>query len=244
MEKIGINTNEKLEDLVTVSKTTETKEKGPKPIRACIVDMKEIDMNTKKIVNYMIENGVNVSYFGTNKYYKENGMKSGGFKTYAISECNNKDKFSDSYLDCTGVIVAGKNEKGEEVSFMTHQDPESIFTKKHQLNFIKDLATTLDEMKNICIPGSIDVVMFGGNPRKNMTNYEKSIKYIGLMLEGKLGIDPTVLTGPNIDVGSMGTDAFYNTKDRLLYIVRMNQGTTRLNESYLASEFNEQSKKW
>lgn len=240
MEKIGIKTEEINSDVAVV----ETKEKGPKLIRVCIVDFKEIDDSTKIIINSMVKDGINVSYFGSKDYYKEKNMKSDGFKTYAISECNNKNKFSDSYLDCTGVIVAGKNEKGEEVSFMTHQDPESIFSKKHQLNFIKDLATTLDEMKNLCIPGSIDVVMFGGNPRKNLTNYEKSIKYIGIILQGKLGIDPTVLTGPNIDVSVMGADAFYNTKDRLLYIIRMNQGTTRLNESYLASEFNEKRKEW
>jgi hypothetical protein len=41
-----------------------------------------------------------------------------------ISNINTQNKYSNRYYNCTGIVVIGKDkETGENISFLTHQDP-------------------------------------------------------------------------------------------------------------------------
>ncbi len=210
------------------------------PIRACILDIENIDPNTLKAINLIEANGVNIDYYGDEKIYYENNMKNAGKRTYVISESNNKDKYSHSYYNCTGIIVVGKNKEGEEISFMSHQDPyEFLFDKK--ANFINDLSERIEKILQKVEKNDIDAIIFGGN--RGDLGYQKSIKLIGNILREKLNFEPTVMTGPNFT--NSQTNVFFDTKNRRLYIARDKRGTrSGPNESYLASELKKRSKEW
>lgn len=156
----------------------------------------------------------------------EQGILSGGDKTYVFSQTNKQDKYSDNYLDCTGLLIAGKRKKDKEkISFITHQDPkffiENKENKKHFKNKLNEkLASFLEE----CDLEAINPIIFGGNlledkredvfdenfvlgrddvedvdkyfPDKYRT-YLDSVNFLDFVISEKTKIHPKVALGPN-----------------------------------------------
>jgi len=62
-----------------------------------------------------------VDYFGTPERLERQGFKNQGEGSYVISTVGSADKTSDRFINCTGIIVAGKDkETGVEISFLSH----------------------------------------------------------------------------------------------------------------------------
>jgi len=238
MEKIGNNVQ-----------TNNLEKETFKPIRACIIDLDNIDDHTQKIIGSIRKNGVNVDFSGSKDFYKKNKIDNKGDYTYAISDISNQDKFSNRYRNCTGIIAVGEDVKiGEQISFMSHQYPEEIL-KKHRHEFVKDLVVKIQLMKKITKSGSIDVVMFGGNTTKNdhyikyKEDYGESVDLINKTLKKNFDISLTVIIGP-ADLFNSQTSVYLDTSNRRLYILREFQKNNKQNHEYLADDFDEQEKKW
>ena len=139
--------------------------KGIKPITGAIYERENLDSDSISFFNEFEKNADYVNFSYSKQNIKENNMYNSGEKTYVISLCNNKNKYSDKYLNCTGLILVGEDkETGENISFLSHQNPE-FFLKNEtiKINFNKDLNENLDNIINRCTPGTIDAVILGGN---------------------------------------------------------------------------------
>lgn len=215
-----------------------------KPIIASIINSKEIDEQTKKTFLEIEEKGQFIDYYGKKELFDKNNIKNAGQKAYAISECNEKSKYSTGYYDCTGVIVVGEEKEGhKQVSFMTHQDPESILNiDGRKEEFSKDLIDSISEIKNKIKEKSIDVIIFGGRYGRN---YKKSINELRDIIVKETAIEPIVMTGPNCNMDDRDDDTkvYFDTQTRRLFIARPTQ-YSEVNESYLASEIDNKMREW
>lgn len=218
--------------------------KDSKSIMGCIIDSKNVDEISREMIEKIIEDGVFVDYYAEEKIYQENNMKNAGRKTYAISACDEKDKWSTRYYNCTGVIMIGEEkETGKQVSFMSHQDPDRFLGSKKQ-KFAEDLEERIREFKSRVKEGTIDAILFGGNAGDYQ--YQESIKFLGDVVKTQLNFEPRVQTGPNSDWYSENgaTDIYLDTQNRRLYIVRVFQENDKFNRDYLPSELREKSEEW
>ena len=142
------------------------------------------------------------------------------------------------------MVVAGIDKRtGENISFLTHQNPEEFlgYNNKEDIKakFIKHLKQRLNEIKKRCKQGTIDAVIVGGKyftnfhdiifaPEMN-PNYLGSIKLLGVEVKKSLDFEPIVINGPK----ALGPDdVFYDNKKRKLYFIR--QKITQTNAPLLA----------
>ena len=185
---------------------------------------------------------------------------------YAISTANEKDKWSMTYRNCTGVIVAGTDKtSGKQISLLTHQSPRELFHNalsgnKAYKKFIVDMKKSIGDLVSRCTPGSVDAVILGGNVahysatdfQTMSEDYRKSIKLLGEVCTEKLGFEPVVLTGPNMDqspnpfsqANNWDVDAYFDTQNRRLYLLRAEVKNNDLNHEYLPSELDTMRPQW
>ncbi len=231
MEKFNIGKNEKINTL-----KSEHLRNGNNPIIGVIHDKRDLDPETKEMVEDYKKNADGVSSF---------------------SECNDHNKWSkEPFLYCTGMIVSGvEKDTGENISVMIHQNPgklahlhmkeKELFERKD--NFIKKVSENIKNIKEKCESKTIDCVIFGGNNGGEV--YKESIGTLSKVCSDELGFEPVVLTGPKMSREIINreklneTDTYFDNKNRRLYIIRTAQ-TSEENESYLPLDIDEQSKKW
>ncbi len=183
-------------------------------------------------------------YYGDPKDLQRDNFKNRGEDTYVISPVDELDKLSNQFANCTGVVATGREkETGRNISFFSHQDPRYFLRKKSQ--FIIDLDERLEELKKRSEEGTVDAVVLGGNSFDSDPTYQKayteSIELLADEIEGVLGFEPVIVTGPKTVSGR--DNAYYDTEHRRLFIERPEVGNATT-ESYLPSEIKEQSKKW
>jgi len=213
---------------LSISKPEGHLTKGIKPIIACVGSFKDFDYQERNKI---------LSHFNPNS----RGVFNVDFRFSAedvISppEQDHSNKFSEEFCDCTGLIVVG-TEKGtdDNVSFLTHQDPkEFLFSKKEE--FTKRLRERLAQIKDKCVPGTIDAVLVGGwyskdpftlyfakklglKDRDVAKQYTDSIKLLGAETKEILGFEPIVINGPKTELG-LGDKVYFDNKNRRLYFVR------------------------
>lgn len=172
--------------------------------------------------------------------------------TYAISPLNGKDKVSTDYVMCTGVAGVGKDKwTDENISFLSHQFP-GIFLPGESLHkkFVTDLRARLEELKESCIPGSVDVVILGGEYNKGFARFENrytdSVNLLKSEVSNIFGFDPVVITGPKLPSNSLiGNTEFVllDTAHRHLFISRPKTGDSS-SESYTPNKIESQTNKW
>ena len=82
----------------------------------------------------------NVDYHGRPAFLARQNFKNGGRESYVISPVDNLDKFSRSFKNCTGIVVAGYDKKtGENISFLSHEDPGYFLDQEtNRSNFVSD----------------------------------------------------------------------------------------------------------
>jgi hypothetical protein len=194
----------------------------------------------------------NVDYYGSPTYLAGQNFKNGGWESYVISPVDNLDKFSRSFKNCTGIVVVGYDKRtGENISFLSHEDPAYFLDKyTNQNNFVSDLRQRLLELKERCAEGTIDAAIVGGNYFKDRDidnspryreHYRDSIELLSDETEKILGFKPVVITGPKRIKGR--DHIFYENKHRRLYISRPEVGDATT-ESFDPSAIKDQEKKW
>mgnify|MGYP001616859372 CR=1 FL=1 len=188
----------------------------------------------------------NVDYYGNPEDLAEKKFKNAGKYSYVISPIDNSDKFSKSFLNCTGRVVTGQDKNtGEDISFLSHQDPAYFLRETNRNVFLSDLRQRLNELKEKGAEGTVDAVIIGGNYLPNNAEFQKhyleSIKLLSEETLKILGFEPVVMTGPKTTPGA--DDVFYDNKNRRLYIMRPEVGKAST-ESFVQSKIEEQEKKW
>lgn len=196
-------------------------------------------------------------YYEVNYYDKHERLISNGFKnpetsSYVISSIDNFNKHSSEFANCTGVFVVGYDKEFKEnVSFMSHEDPDYFLETKKNLNiFKKDFEGSLNEIKDMSEPGSIDAVIFGGNffhkndaikfYKEYQRHYIESIKLLAYEIEKILGFEPKIIIGPKTTYGH--DDIYFDNKNRRIYISRPEVGNAST-LTFSPSEFEEHLKK-
>ncbi len=142
-----------------------------------------------------------------------------------ISKIDNLNKFSLDFYRCTGLVVAGiEKGAGKNISFLSHQDP-NFFLYDQKSDFESYLVKSLTEIKERCIPGTIDAVVAGGTYPpdfpEDQKNYIDSIHLLSNLVQQSLGFEPIIVNGPKksaLRVDNM----FYNTEERRLTLIRPN----------------------
>lgn len=227
---------------------------GVRSIRACIGKPEEFDHTKPRLDKQILEIiswkvfSQNVNYEGDSNFFKRN-FKHDDKYSYLISRINDKWKFTETLKNCTGMVVAGQEEKtGKEISFLSHQNTDHILEKTDNYNkntFKGDLASSLNEINERSIDRTVDAVIFGGYYLDYSTeikkNYIKLIKILKKEVQKNLGFEPLVIKGPKNSTGE--DNVYYKTDKRELRIVTYHTGVAST-ESYYPSKINEQKKKW
>jgi hypothetical protein len=170
---------------------------------------------------------------------------------YVMSPVDSAHKFSMRYVDCTGIIAVGVDSKtGENISFLTHQNPNYIMFENE--NFLKDLDNRLEEIKSRCEEGTVDVVIFGGRfsnvkekidePNHPIHGFNKDL-YIGSIdivakeIKDKLGFSPTVISGPKFNPGQ--DQVVFDTIERRMYFERIGDYDANFIRNFDAEDLDE-----
>lgn len=246
-------------------------EEGVKPIIGGIYDKNNIDKETQSFLNNLKKDADFVNFIYTEKDIKENKMYNSGKLSYVISFCNEKNKYSENYLDCTGVVIVGKDkETGKNISFLSHQNPDFFIKyKEGRLKFKADLDKSIDDLISKCKQGTIDAIIFGGNkqdvseniPDENFNQgidnideylkgpfdeYVKSVKYLNYIIKQKIGFSPVVISGPNdnFETNNHSLNIYFDNNNRRLYILKPKQENSDKNEAFEVSNIEEQMKKF
>lgn len=172
----------------------------------------------------------NINYSATDEEKRKYQMNSSGPSEYVVSSVNTLDKYSGGFLNCFGMIVVGQdNDSGENISFGLHTPLYDVSGGNKQdipiLHQMKvDLNTRLKEMKEKCVPGSIDAVILGGfDDRSIRERNNKLLGFLGNAVDTALNFHPVFIAGEK-DKNSeqvFGSDAiFFESKDRRLFLIR------------------------
>jgi len=216
---------------------------GFKPIMACVGTRSQYDKEIEALEE--MENvGHNADIDAHPDLLEMRGFKSAGLETYVMSPVDEKPKFTDGVLDCTTLAVVG-NEKdtGKPLSLMTHQNP-NYFLKKFEKDFDEDLRSRLQEIKDRCTHGSVDIVIAGGKFIYGVgpENYKKSLEKISGIVQDMFGFDPLVICGPKFPRAA-SDKVYLDAKDRRIYIIRP-ENSYFSNDVFQASKVDEKIKEW
>ncbi|MFA5830744.1 MAG: hypothetical protein WC878_02835 [Candidatus Paceibacterota bacterium] len=216
---------------------------GERPIIACVEGYDD-----EMTAQFAAANKDLISKVRKNKDAKVVDFK----ESYSVSPLNNENKFSLGYVMCTGVVGVGKDKwTDENISFLSHQFP-AIFLPGEMWHekFVADLRARLEELKESCISGSVDVVIVGGEYNKRIprseSRYVDSVNLLKNEVVNMFGFEPVVITGPKLPSDSVTNDTedvLFDTANRRLYISRPKTGNSSA-ESYLPGDIEAQSDKW
>ncbi len=214
---------------------------GIRPIMACIGTLKEYGKELSAIEG-IEEVGHDIDWKLDEKELNEKGFDNGGEETYVFSPIDSKPKATKMVWNCTSLVAVGRDaSSGAEISFLTHQWPGK-FLKSGRFSFFRDLERQLLRLKVECQPGSVDVVIAGGNLREDGEEYQKSLEMLTTITREALGFKPSVISGPkNFD----GDEIYLDTENRRLYVIRPEgKGVVLYNDVFDPDEVGEKIKKW
>jgi len=210
---------------------------GVRPIMACVGTAEEYGSEISDFTE-LKRRAVDVDYYADSEKLASQNHWNAGERTYIISGIDNKPKFTEKLYDCTSVVAVGRDiESNQEISFLTHQDPYS-FLRVTRLDFIGDLKKRLVEMKSVCQPSTVDIVIIGGRI-SDTDDYQKSINLLNTLVTDAFGFSPVVITGPK-DNGS--EDIYFDTEHRKLFVIR--PVSLLSNNSYVAENSETNVKRW
>ena len=219
------------------------KPEGPQvgPIIASIGKLESHQQKSKEWKK-LLKQAVNVDYEAEADILDARQFKNAGKWTYVFSTIDASPKFSKDYFNCTGIAAVGVDrETGQNVSFLTHQNPQQFLSWKKG-DFERDIRTLLGDFKKRIKPGTEDVLVFGGNnfadailPDKSYADlYQDSISFVSSLVKEELGLDAHVAVGPNMVRG--GIAGLLDTEKRRLYLARPMQVDSSVNIAYSSSE--------
>jgi hypothetical protein len=214
-----------MEKLPNLDKFSHLKE-GFKPLIVCLTNEVDIPVDSEglKILQrgFSTERVDNINIDYSFRELDKIGAIAGGQHVYVISGVNEKDKYSDNFYSCTGLVVCGTDkETGENISILTHQFPGAILGDAHD-DFWSKLEKQLHNFKIRCEGGSIDSILLGGD---YLTNHHKNqyIEQISQIVKSKLGFSPNVVGGPKLKYFGKGDIIFVSTKNRIIFLARLKE---------------------
>lgn len=179
-----------------------------------------------------------VDFYGDPEILDALNQKHVGELSFVISAVNEAPKSSKEYANCTGVVAVGKDKiTKRNISLLSHQHPGTI-VDEHSQEFTRDLSDRLEELKERSEEGSIDVAIFGGRAEgkhKELSDeeleveYYKAVSLLGDVIHNSIGVDATVLLGPNVRHGfgnsfeDLNVRVMFDTERRRLYMIRPRQ---------------------
>ncbi|MDE2399952.1 MAG: hypothetical protein KGL67_03020 [Patescibacteria group bacterium] len=211
---------------------------GVKPIFVCIGTLedfrksKEFDEESFKkadyshldnnfgLVNRDNDNLENIDWFGKEHEFQENGFLHAGEGTYVMSQVNGSNKMSDAIFSCTSLIVGGIEQgTNKNISFLTHQVSTPRFLNKAQ--FLNDLKLRLDEVKDKCIPQTVDAVILGGHTDGGLAgvDYHQAVDLISEEVQSFFTFKPKIINGPKT-IAHEEDVVFYDNDNRRVYFIR------------------------
>lgn len=207
---------------------------GVEPIMVCVGTEDDYKEQFKELNEHFEDYhpGVhNVDYFTHAEILDRKGFKNTGDRTYVISPLDKFDKFSEGFYNCTGLIVVGKSTRdGENISFLSHQDPTKFLHDKKR-DFVTHLEQILSNLKIQVEEGTADAIIIGGRylPLTDRTvgdsyevkNYVSSIYLLSEEVKKVLGFDPVVINGPKLPSPMGGQDkVYFDNRNRRAYLIR------------------------
>lgn len=145
-----------------------------------------------------------------------------------ISPCDSNSKFSDAYLNCTGVVGVGISKKtGESVSFLTHHCPQSVigrYSRRFRISFQK----MLEEFHEEILDNSEQFIIFAGKDLPDETgkvlatfseDYAAVRERLSSWIESCFGISPIVIP-PNTQRQS-SSNVFLDVTQGRLFIEKV-----------------------
>jgi len=221
---------------------------GVQPIIACIESLEDFNRDYDKTLQKVT--AISTSGSGTIETLREKNFLFAANGCYMISPINSENKISDGYIMCTGIVATGIDAKtGKNISFLSHQYPGAFLSQgKDSEQFSRDLQQRLLELKQKCVPNSVDIVIVGGQYTEfddSQKQYKDSIGFLTEKIKEIFDFEPVVITGPKKDDWEKGFDekVICDTQNRRLYIIRPNVGDSS-SESYLPKQIDQQSQKW
>lgn len=221
------------EGLNIVKKEGHLKE-GVQPIMTCIGSPREFPEKISK--DLKLQEMEDVDWF---KHKAGEG--------YVISLVDSSSKFSKDFFVCMGLLVAGITPDGKKLSFLTHQVP-NILVRFDEVaeKFNLDIKTHLQEMKERCVPGTIDAVIVGGEVKDIISpqiEYEDAVKKVGQIVQDVLGFEPVVINGPKTFGGA--DEVYYANDKRRLYFIRENPDNINFGSpDFVPSEIDKHKDRW
>jgi len=224
MEIIPKSTPEKPLNIIK----SEHLKKGEKPIMVSYGMPADDDIldEIKKLSRGVEVSGIdNADLYRSLIELKNKGFVSLGHGMYVIFPTNTKNKFLRNLVDCTALVVTGRDKvTGENISFITHQNP-SKFLKSKRAEFKTDINNQLTTLRNQCEEGTVDVVIVGGkyidsslSDRDFKKDYLESIRLLTKEVKSVFDFEPVVVGGPKT-VGGID-NIYYDTSNRRLYLLR------------------------
>jgi hypothetical protein len=213
---------------------TEHLKEDVSPIMVCVGTAEDYQDQLNEISSHFDDyvHGVhNADYFSDSEILDRKGFKNTGNNTYVISPLDKFDKFSEGFYNCTGLIVVGRNKRdGENISFLSHQDPEKFLHSKRE-DFITHLDQILSNLKVQVEEGTIDAIIIGGRylplsdrsagDSYDIKNYVGSVNLLSEEVRKILGFDPVVVNGPKFPSMKGGADkVYFDNKNRRAYLIR------------------------
>ena len=204
----------------------------------------------------LVEEALHIDFKANDLEVAAAKLRSGGFQTYVLSPIDERPKYSDGYRNCTGIAAVGVDRvTGRNISFLTHQGPNGDYYPEERLE--KDLRELLREFRSRIVPGTEDILIFGGSyfasenadGRTYMDVYRESIKFVSQIIHEETGIDAEVAIGPSASTAdpkerARGTAGLLDTKHRRLYIERPEQKETSREVSFKAADVGKTSITW
>ena len=218
-----------IENIKTTNKVSHDREKEPAigKIMASIIDLNNIDIYTKKMIQSIKKNATNIDFHENPDFMEKNNLITSDnekklvmhWSTYVMSSCDEKDKYSEGYQDCTGIVLVGKDKNsGKNISFLSHQLSRGEDLADENNDFNKDLLKNTNDFLEKVDEKTVDALIFGGSYLLGEEKYKKSIISLGKVLKDSLNFEPVVLTGPNFAYGR--NDISFDTQNRRLFLVR------------------------
>lgn len=213
--------------------------KGFNPIVICVDD---IDHYTHSLsdddIVASIKKANHIDYF-KNRTTK-NGIEAlqGPESGYVISGIDKDSKYTNRLYSCTSIIAVGTDKKtGENISFISHQDP---LTAVENVNFNNDIKRRVRELQARCQEGSVDIVLVGGQIQDE---YEDVIYKLSDKIQEVAGFIPVVI-GPKIDK-KRHDNLFFDTKNRRAYLMRNgSQKDNVYNDTFRADNLDDMMSRW
>ena len=213
-------------------------EKGVKPITVCL-------KTTSEQESLLSEEFEKFAPYSRQEDYDRPSSARSPLPHYFVSQISDKNKYSEGYMFCTGIVVVGiDKETKQNISFISHQNPMRFLdVESREKAFTDSFVEMIQNFISRCEPRSVDALIVGGNNMGDNYNvFKKSVQILSAAISPVLGFKPIVATGPKLGGGV--TSIFFDNKNRRLYLLMPEQSHSKVYEDFKPDDIEYQLKKY